>query len=150
MTHKWVSELTIIGSDDGLSPGRRLAIIWAKAGILLIRTLGTNFSKILSDIHTFLFKKMHLKMSSATWHQFCLGLDMFMNACDICRGNGGYMSTDISKKPMFNPPHPALRWDDLADDNINRILLKENILILTAYLLLSLHGFVFNDTISLI
>ena len=31
-----VSELTIIGSDNGLSPGRRQAIIWANAGILLI------------------------------------------------------------------------------------------------------------------
>ena len=29
---------TIIGSDNGLSPDRRQAIIWTKAGILLIRT----------------------------------------------------------------------------------------------------------------
>ena len=57
----WVS----IGSDNGLSPGRRQAIIWTNAGILLIQTLRTNFSEILSEIHTFLFKKMHLKMSSA-------------------------------------------------------------------------------------
>ena len=35
--------LNIIGSDDGLSPCRRLAIIWTKAGILLIGTFGTNF-----------------------------------------------------------------------------------------------------------
>ena len=40
----------------------------------LIRTLGTNSSEILSEIHTFLFKKMHLKMSSAKWQQICLGL----------------------------------------------------------------------------
>ena len=47
-----------------LSPGRRQAIIWTNAGILLIRTLGTNFSEILSEIHVFSFKKMHLQMSS--------------------------------------------------------------------------------------
>ena len=33
--HICVSKLTIIGSDNGLSPGRRQAIIWTNAGILL-------------------------------------------------------------------------------------------------------------------
>ena len=47
MTHICVSKLTIIASDNGLSPDRRQAIIWTSAGILLIRTLGTNFSEIL-------------------------------------------------------------------------------------------------------
>ena len=64
MTHICVSYWTIISSDNGFSPGRRQAIIWTNAGILLIRSLGTNFSEILSEINTFSFKKMHLKMSS--------------------------------------------------------------------------------------
>ena len=64
VTHIYVNKLTIIGSDDGLSPGRRQAIIWTNAGILLIRPLGTNFSEILIKIYTFSFKKIHLKMSS--------------------------------------------------------------------------------------
>ena len=46
------------------------------AGILLIWTLGTNFSENLSKIYTFSFKKMHLKMSSAKWREFCLGLNV--------------------------------------------------------------------------
>ena len=75
VTHICVSNLTIIGSDIGLSPDRRQAIIWTNAGILLIRTLGTNFSEILSEIHAFSFKKMHLKMSSAKWRLFRLGLN---------------------------------------------------------------------------
>ena len=62
------------GSNDGLSPGRRQAIIWINAGILLIGPLGTNFLKILIGIQTFSFKKMHLKTSSAKWRPFCLGL----------------------------------------------------------------------------
>ena len=45
------------------------------AGILLIGPLGTNFSEILITIHTFAFKKMHLKMSSEKWRPFCLGLN---------------------------------------------------------------------------
>ena len=75
VTHICVIKLTIIGSDNGLSPGRRQAIIWTNAGILLIRTLGTNFSEIPCEIHTFSFSKMHLKMPSATWRLFGLGLN---------------------------------------------------------------------------
>ena len=54
MTHVCVSKLTIIGSDNGLSLGRRETIIWTNDGILLIGTLGTNFSEILTEIHTFI------------------------------------------------------------------------------------------------
>ena len=63
--HICVSELTIIGSDNGLSPGRHQAIIRINAGILLIRPLGTNLSEILIEILIFSFKKMLLKVSSA-------------------------------------------------------------------------------------
>ena len=45
-----VKKLTIIGSDGGLSPGRRQAIMWTNAGILLNGPLGTNFSEILIEI----------------------------------------------------------------------------------------------------
>ena len=69
-THICVGKLTIIGSDNGLSPGRRQSIIWTIAGILIIGPLGTNFSEILIGIQTFSFKKMHLKMSSAKWRPF--------------------------------------------------------------------------------
>ena len=75
VTHICVGELTIIGSDNGLSPERRQAIIWTNAGILLIRPLGTNFSEILIEIHSFSFRKMRLKVSSAKWRPFCLGLN---------------------------------------------------------------------------
>ena len=70
MTHNSVSNITIIGSDNGLSPDQRQAIIWTNAGILLIWPLGTNFSEIQIGIQTFSFKKIHLKMSSAKWRQF--------------------------------------------------------------------------------
>ena len=56
VTHICVSKLTIIGSDNGLSPGRRQAIVWTNAGILLIQALGTKVSEILSQIQAFSFK----------------------------------------------------------------------------------------------
>ena len=73
-THICVSDLTSIGSDNGLSPGRRQAIIKTNAGILLIRPLWTNFSEFLVEILIFSFKKMRLKVSSAKRRPFCLGL----------------------------------------------------------------------------
>ena len=79
VTHICVSKLTIIGSDNGLSPVWRQAIIWTNDGILLIWTLVTNFSEILSEIHAFSFKKMHFKMSSAKWRPFCLGLNVLIH-----------------------------------------------------------------------
>ena len=68
--------IVVSGSDNGLSPGRRHAIIWTNAGISLIGPLGTNFSEILIEIHTFSFKKMHLKMSSEKSRPFSLGLNV--------------------------------------------------------------------------
>ena len=59
VTHICASKLTIIGLDNGLLAGRSQAIIWTNAGILLMRTSGTNFSEILSEIHTFSLNKMH-------------------------------------------------------------------------------------------
>ena len=70
VTHICVGNLTIIGSDNGLSPSRRQAIIWTSAGVWLIGILETDFSEILIEIHTFSFKKMHLKMSSEKWRPF--------------------------------------------------------------------------------
>ena len=76
VTHICVSKLTIIGSDNGLSPGQCQAIIWTNAAMLLIRTWGTNFSEIVTEIHVFSFKKMCLKMLSGKWWPFCLSLNV--------------------------------------------------------------------------
>ena len=71
VTHICVSNLTIIGSDNGLWPGRRQAIIWTNAGILSIGTLGTNFNEILIKLYTFSFIwKCRLEMAAIlSWPQ---------------------------------------------------------------------------------
>ena len=76
VTHICVSKLTIIGSDNGLSPDRRQAIIWTNAGLLLIGPLGTNFTEILIKILTYSFKKMRFKVLSVKRRSFCLGLNV--------------------------------------------------------------------------
>ena len=60
VTHICVGSLTTIGSDNGLSPDRRQAIIWT----------------FFIDILTFAFMEMRLKVSSAKWRPFCLGLNV--------------------------------------------------------------------------
>ena len=79
VTHIYVSTLTIIGLDNGLSPGLHQAMIRTNAGILSIGPLGTNFSEILLEIYTFSFTKMHWKMSSGKWQPFCLSLNVLIS-----------------------------------------------------------------------
>ena len=71
-----ISKLDIICSDNGLSLGRRQAIIRTNDGMLLIGSLGTNFCDILVQIYIVLFKKMNLKMLSDNWRPFCLSLNV--------------------------------------------------------------------------
>ena len=73
---KWIG----IGSDNGLSPIRRQAIILTNAWLLSIGPLGTNFSEILVNNWTISFKKLHLKISSAKWQPFCPGEDELSKA----------------------------------------------------------------------
>ena len=80
VTHNCISKLTAIGSDNGLPPGRRQAIIWTNDGIFLIGILGTNFSEILIEIYTFSFKKKHFKMSSVKGWPFCIGLNVLRSS----------------------------------------------------------------------
>ena len=79
MTHICVGSLTIIGSDNGLSPVRRQATIWTNDGQLLIGPLGKNLSEILIEILIFSFKKKRLKVSSAKWWPFCHGPNVLSN-----------------------------------------------------------------------
>ena len=107
--HVCVYILTIIGSDNCLSPGQLQAIIWTNTGILLIRTLETHISEILSEIHTFSFKKMHLKMSSAKWQQFCLSL----NVLTLMSVNIGSISGLLldGAKPLTEPVMTYYQFD---------------------------------------
>ena len=86
-----VSDLTIIGSDNGLSPGRHQAIIWTNELIYLIGTLGTNVSKIIIELQTnhsrkciwiyclqmasILSRPQCVKVSSVKWWTFVSGFN---------------------------------------------------------------------------
>ena len=101
--HICVGNLTIISSDNGLSPGRRQAITWTNVGILLIGPLGTNFHEMLIEIHTISFKKIHFKMLSGKRRPFCLGLNV-LTQCGLVLPYG---ISDYGQH-CFMKPHSAL------------------------------------------
>ena len=112
MRHICVSNIIAIGSDDGWPPGRCQAIIWTNAGILLIGPLGINFSEILIEISKFIFKKMHLNMSSAKWPLFLLSPNESYFAIDILSNTARTFADKVVTKYWFHivdPTKPALQ-----------------------------------------
>ena len=105
VTHTCIRKFTIIGSNDGLPPGRRQSIIWINPGIFLIRPLGTNVCEILIKIYTFSFKKMHLKMLSGEWQPSCLGLNVLMD---------WHLSNVVDvKEPVLLPFSPEVHFHNM-------------------------------------
>ena len=70
--HICVSKLTITGSDNGLSPDRRQAIIWTNVGILLTGPIQWNFNR-----NTYI---QEISLENVFWKNasiFFLGLNVF-------------------------------------------------------------------------
>ena len=69
-------KLSIIGTDDGLSPVQHQTTIWTNADLLLIWPLKTTKSEILVKIEWSSFTNMHLKMSEKcqAFHNGCIAL----------------------------------------------------------------------------
>ena len=98
-----------IGSDNGLSPDRRQAIIWPNAGILLLLTMGINFSEILVEINTFSFTKMHLKISSVKWPLFRLGLNVLRTTRCWAIFSSSPRENSLSHYP-WAPHDDVIKW----------------------------------------
>ena len=92
----------MIGSDNSLSHGRRQAIIWTNDGILSIGPLRKNFSEILIEVHTFSFKKIHMKMSFGKWRPFCLGLNVAGCGKMYTRGLSGNNGSEQANNKNLN------------------------------------------------
>ena len=123
VTHIWVGNPAIIGSNNVLSPGRRQAIICTNDGMLLFGPLGTNFNEILVEILTFSFQKIHLKMSSGKWRPFCPVLNVFIMEAwwHIFTSVYFVMVDSVDSSP------PGENGRHFADDIFKRISLNENV-----------------------
>ena len=122
VTHICVSKIIIIGSDNGLSPVRRQAIIWTNDGILLIGPLQTNFNEIWIQINTFSFTKMHLKMSSGKCRPYCLGFNVLIIISKIL--SSIHMDTHshiVLLFPSFNYQFPSWIMDPMIYKSLHFI-----------------------------
>ena len=115
-THICFNDITIIGSDNGLSPGQCQAITWTNVRILLIGPLGTNFSEMLIEIHTFLFKKVNLKMLSGKWGPFCLDLNVLTKSYQISPERYGVYFVSIVVKNVLWKIQCFIDWNPLQLD----------------------------------
>ena len=122
MTHICITKLTIIGSNNGLSPTRHQAIIWTNDGILLIWPIGTNFSEMLIRIHTFSFKKMHFKMSSGYWRPFCLDINVLIFAgchCSQLQWHPSYVNVIFNRNHCFDN---CKTWENHRMEEIGEVI----------------------------
>ena len=100
-----------IGSDNGLLRGRRQAIVWTNAGMLLIGPLGINFNEIRFGILTFSFKKMYLKLPSVKMATILFSGRWVKNCSNICSQKCIDLSRAyqehpfVSRKWMLLPVH---------------------------------------------
>ena len=88
VTHISVSKLTIIGSDNDLAPGRRQAIIWTNAGILLIQYLG---KKLLCNLkqNSYIFIQENICESVVCEMAAIFSLPQYISQWgSLCRRNG--------------------------------------------------------------
>ena len=118
VTHICVSKIIIIGSHNGLSPGRRQAVIWTNDGISLIGPLQTSFSEIWIQINTFSFTKLHLKMSSGKYRPYCLGLNVLIEMLwKLCESHS-YICTI----------HIAIIWGNACISTHNPLVLLQTMI----------------------
>ena len=118
-THICVSKLPTIGSDNGLSPGQRQAIIWTNAGILLIGPLWISFSDFFIEIATFSFKKIRFKVSSAKYRPCRRGLNLLTPSPLICAMACRLLGTNTLSKPMQILQYNGIQWDMSYTINIS-------------------------------
>ena len=128
MTPICVSTLTIIGSDNGLSPGQHQPIIRTNAGILLIWPMRTNVSEILIEIHAFSLRKMHLKMSSGKWRPFCFNLNVLTDYDDTIFSDTQPRNSRLTKTRLLgvNTLRPRQHGRHFADHIFTCIFFNEN------------------------
>ena len=76
MTHIWVIRLTIIGSDNGLLPDQRQAIIRTNATILLMGLFSEFFyQNLFIFIHKYAFENGACKMATILPQAQCINIE---------------------------------------------------------------------------
>ena len=131
-----------IGSDNGLSPIRRQAIIYTNAVVLSIGPLRTISSDFLLKIH-FSFTKIHVKISFAKWRLSYSGWEELISRIpfiSFTRTSGyaasapaGIWESGVSMiVNLFEKLFHLMTWDETPDvSNNTKIIMSAIILVRT-------------------
>ena len=107
MTHICVANLTIIRSDNGLSPGRRQTIIWTNAGMKLHLRVSAKRRLICLGLNELILWNtvpcMMCKYLGTLWPELCntLCLRYVISLSSICRPVLKYRTYQILVKYIF-------------------------------------------------
>ena len=77
-------------------------IIWTNVGLLLIETSNIYQWNFNQKTNIFEVKKMHLKMQSPKWHQFCLSLNLLTHLGLGLLTHWGWDKTDAILQTTFS------------------------------------------------
>ena len=85
MTHLCVRKLATIGSDNGLSPGRRQIHYLNQCWYSVNWSLGDKLQWNLNRNFCIFIQENAFECSSGKWRPSCLGLNVFRHVVDMCR-----------------------------------------------------------------
>ena len=112
VTDAWPSicvyKLTMIGSDNGMSPGRRQAIIWTNAGILLIGPLGKTPVKSFFNQNLYIFIEENIvwKMAAILSRPQCVKSQPLRYACNML---WSWFGRGLSHSCIHSPSCPIIQ-----------------------------------------
>ena len=113
VTYICVRKSIVIDSDNGMSRGRRQAIIRTNAGILLIRTLGTNFSENLAKVIHFHSRKYILKCR--------LRNGVYLVSTSMSKLPSSWLVWDLNRTPVIVAPVSIFQESPLAAEPRERV-----------------------------
>ena len=150
MTHICISKLTIIGSDNGLSPGRRLSHYLNQWRNIVNWTLKKKLQWNFNQNSKFSFKKIQLKMTSVKWRPFCLSLIVLtsgpneqLEPCSQYQGAVSIRAAQLS----FRPGDYLPLYFGLNFRNPSYIYIRACCIIYICSLYHSVHKFTINNPI---
>ena len=93
-----------------------------------IRSLETEFTEILIEMYTYSLERIHLKMSSAKWRPFCLGLNVlvmpvYCNQISTTKGEIAAIDGILSPNGFFWI-NILIHWHTLTDLRMNVFVKK--------------------------
>ena len=133
VTQIYVSKLTIIGSDNGLSPRRYQAIIWTNVGILFMGPLWTNISEIQVNRNSYIIiqgnafenvvRKLAAILSRLPCVNGCVHCNAARSACQLVR----FYVDGIAPDPWRASAWRKSKYDQRVETTCPELIIVEKV-----------------------